>query len=45
MVEVFGTQINGPIRIGMPLLTTNEIASSRDLRMIPKPALLAVIPC
>ena len=26
MVEVFGAQINGPIRIGMTLLTTNDIA-------------------
>ena len=26
IVEVFGAQINGPIRIAMTLLTTNEIA-------------------
>ena len=45
MVEVFGAQINGPIRIGMTLLTTNEIAelvvfyglslSDHDLSMVP----------
>ena len=26
MVEVIGAYVNGPIRIGMTLLTTNEIA-------------------